>query len=381
MKVESRRTIAAAAGTAIVCLAEMALTGGQAGNAERPPMAEDVHKNVQVLRGIPETQFMATMGFFSASLGENCTYCHVAESSGNWEKYADDNAHKQTARKMIQMVTAINRTYFGGRRVLTCYSCHRGNERPALIPNLAQMYGAPIPEEPYEVLEPPSKSPSADQLLDKYIQAVGGAERLASVTNVVAKGTYQSNGEVEKRSFEVFARAPAQRAAIIHSTSGDSATIYDGRAGWIAAPATDSPVPVLALTGSDLDAARLDANLAFPGQIKQALSAWRVGFPTAIDDRDVEVVQGTSAGRLPVKLYFDKESGLLVRVVRYTDSPVGLNPTQIDYADYRNVAGIRIPFRWTVTWLDGRSMIQLTDVQPNVRIDAARFGRPAPQAR
>lgn len=95
-----------------------------------------------------------------------------------------------------------------------------------------------------------------------------------------------------------------------------------------------------------------------------------------IDNRPVQVVQGTSAGRLPVKLYFDKESGLLVRVVRYLDSPVGLNPTQIDYADYREVSGVKMPFRWTVTWLDGRATTELSDVQPNVPIDAAKFAKP-----
>ena len=85
--------------------------------------------------------------------------------------------------------------------------------------------------------------------------------------------------------------------------------------------------------------------------------------------------------KTPVRLYFDKESGLLVRLIRYTDSPVGLNPTQIDYADYREVAGVKMPFRWTVTWLDGRSIIELTDVQPNASVDAAKFARPAAPAK
>ncbi len=377
MKLGSRRTIVGAMGTMVVCLLSAASAGGQAVQEQRPPLAEEVHKNVQVLRGISESQFMETMGFFSASLGANCTYCHVAESSGNWEKYADDNEHKQTARGMIRMVNAINRSYFGGRRVLTCYSCHRGNERPKVIPSLAEMYGAPPLEDPDEILEQAPGAPPADQVLDKYLRALGGAERLATLTSFVAKGTYQGNAEVEKRPFEVFAEVPAQRTAIIHSINGDTTTAYDGRAAWIAAPDTESPVPLLGLTGLELDAVKLDADLSFPARVKSILSDWRVGFPTTIDDRDVQVVQGTSAGRSPVKLYFDRESGLLVRLVRYTDSPVGRNPTQIDYADYREVAGVKMPFRWTVTWLDGRSTIQLNDVQPNIPIDAVRFTRPA----
>jgi hypothetical protein len=135
-------------------------------------------------------------------------------------------------------------------------------------------------------------------------------------------------------------------------------------------------VPVLALADGDLEGAKLDGELSFPARIKQALSQWRVGFPDTIDDRDVQVAQGITAGGSPVKLYFDQESGLLVRLVRYSDSPVGRIPTQIDYADYREVSGIKMPFRWKVTWLDGRSTIELTEVQPNAPIDAAKFARP-----
>ena len=107
------------------------------GTPDRPPMAEEVFKNVQVLKGMPVDQFMGTMGFFSASLGMNCTDCHVDESGGNWAKYADDNDRKRTSRRMIQMVTAINRTSFGGRQLVTCNTCHRGNSRPNVMPSLA----------------------------------------------------------------------------------------------------------------------------------------------------------------------------------------------------------------------------------------------------
>jgi hypothetical protein len=220
----------------------------------------------------------------------------------------------------------------------------------------------------------------ADQVLDKYIQAVGGAQRLAAFTSFAAKGTNAGYGpEGEKRPVEVYAKATGQRTVITHTADGDSTTTYDGRNGWTAVPHKPAPMPVLPLTGDDLAGARLDAQLAFPGTIKQDLVEWRVGFPFTIGDRDVIVVQGkTGAGRPPVKLFFDGESGLLVRQLRYVDSPLGRIPTQIDYADYRTVAGVKIPFRWTVTWTDGRETIELTDVQPNAAIPAARFAKPAP---
>ena len=157
---------------------------------------------------------------------------------------------------------------------------------------------------------------------------------------------------------------------------GDHAMVYDGRDGWIAASQAERPVPVEFLTGQELDGTRLEVELTFPTRIKQALTQVRVGFPASINDRDAQVVQGRTAGGTLVTLYFDAETGLLTRLMRYTDSPVGRIVTQYDYEDYRPVAGVRIPFKWTRTWLDGRSVFQLTDVQPNVNIPAVRFTRP-----
>jgi hypothetical protein len=371
MKLGSRRRLRCTIGFAIACIAS-----GQTGTEQRPPRAEEVFKNVQVLKGISVDQFMQTMGFFSAALGVSCSYCHVADSGGDWAKYADDNAHKRTARRMVTMISAINQTYFGRVRMVTCYSCHRTDERPRLTPNLADLYGAPLAPDPNEMLSQAPGGRTADQILDKYIEALGGAARLANLTGIVAKGTYQGYAESEKRPVEVFSKAPGQRTVIVHLADGDSTSVWDGKAGWTARPATDVPVPLLALSGGDLDAARLEAELSFPARIKQTLTDWRVGFPATIDDRDVQVVQGNSAGRSPVKFYFDNQSGLLVRMVHYAELPIGLSPTQIDFADYREAGGVKIPFRWTITWLDGRSTIEFSEVQANVPIDAARFARP-----
>jgi hypothetical protein len=351
----------------------------QAGSAEKPPMAEQVFKNVQILKGIPVDEFMGTMGFFSASLGLNCTDCHVDESGGNWAKYADDNALKQTTRRMMRMVSALNQASFGGRQMVTCNTCHRGNRHPNVMPSLALLYGTPPPDEPGEPVEQAPGQPSANQVLDKYLQALGGAERVASLTSLTAKGTYLGFDDAEKSATEIFAKAPGQRTTIIHSRSGDSITTVDGRAGWIAAPETEKPVPLLALTGQELDGTRLEVELLFPARIKQALSNWRVGAPMTIDDREVLPVQGTTAGGATATLCFDSESGLLSRLVRFSESPVGRLVTQIDYADYREVAGVRMPFRWTVSWLNGRSVYELTDVQANVPIDSSKFARPTPR--
>jgi photosynthetic reaction center cytochrome c subunit len=355
---------------------------GQAGAQQRPLMAEDVFKNVQVLKGIPVNQFMETMGFFSAALGYNCTNCHGDDVLGNWERYANDIPVKRTARRMIQVVNTINKDLFGGREAVTCYTCHRGSPTPKVIPSLLEQYSAPPADDPNEVeiTRRVASAPSADTILNRYIQALGGSERLAALTSFVAKGTYEGFDSYHgKVALELYATAVGQRTLVAHTQNGDSVTTYDGRNAWIVGP--DKPVSVLQLVpGGDLDGIKLDSDLAFPGKLKQALTDWRTGFPTTtIDDREVEVVQAMAGGSR-VKLFFDKDTGLLSRVVRYSKTIVGSVPVQMDYSDYREVAAVKIPFQWRVTWTDGQSTYFLNDVQPNVAIDQAKFAKPAAPA-
>ena len=376
-----RRFIALAAAV-LVCLITIAPADGQQATAEKPQMVEDVFKNVQVLKGIPVNQFMDTMGFFAAALGLNCTGCHVPESLQDWTKFADDIPRKRMARGMIRMVDAINKAQFGGRRMLTCWSCHRGTQAPETIPSLAAQYNI-APEDPnaIEIVPDGPKGPAADQLLDKFIQASGGAQRLAALSSWTAKGTIEGFDTYHmKVPVEIYAKAPAQRTMISHTQIGDASIVFDGSAGWIAA--LDRPLHLIPmLPGPEFDGGKLDAVLGFPGGIKQALTDWKVGFPvTTIDDKEVNIVQGTGAGKTRVKLYFDEKTGLLTRQVRYADTPVGMVPTQVDYADYREVAGVKLPYHIVITWTDGQSDIQLTDIQANARIDAAKFAKPAPAA-
>ena len=356
-------------------LAPTILAAAQAPPVEKAPLAEEVFKNVRVLRGIPVDEFMGTMGVFSAALGISCEDCHGSGDT-SWAAYAlDTGTRKATARRMVTMMAGINQTSFGGRQVVTCYTCHRGGTRPRVTPSLAQLYGATTVEELDDLVLPATGQPSAVQILDKYIAAVGGAQRLSGLTSIVAKGTSAGYGPEGTRPIEIFAKAPGLRTTIIHTLDGDNTTTFDGRAGWKAAPHT--PVAVLALSGGELDGVKLDAELSFPARIKETLSGWRVGVPAEINDRAVQVVQGSRPGGALATFYFDSESGLLVRMVRFANSRVGKLPTQIDFSDYRDVSGIKIPFRLTVTWLDGLEKIELSDVQVNVPIDAARFAKPA----
>jgi outer membrane lipoprotein-sorting protein len=348
--------------------------------AQKPLMAEEVFKNVQVLKGIPVNQFMETMGFFAASLGLNCVYCHTSQSLEDWSHFADDVPRKRMARNMILMVNDINKTKFGGRRALTCYSCHRGAEAPRVIPSLADQYGVPT-EDPnlLEIVPDAPKGLTAEQVLDKYIEAAGGRQKLAALTSFAGKGTYEGYDTYHaKVPYEIYAKAPRQLTTIAHTQNGDTTTTLNGQEGWIAS--VDKPVRLLPLLpGAELDAAAIDAALWLPAGIKEALTDWRSGFPLAtIDDKEVTIIQGTAAGKSRIKLFFDNETGLLVRQLRYSDTPVGIVPIQVDYSNYKEVAGVKLPFRTIVTWTNGQTTVELTDVQPNAAMLASRFSKPAP---
>lgn len=374
----SKRVVCGVAVTAAVWLLSVLLIAAPAQDAARNQMlSEEYFENVTVLTGLTVDQFMGTMGVFSAALGLSCENCHTA-SSDDWALYAQETPFKETARRMVRMMANINEQNFGGRQVVTCFTCHRGSTgRPLVVPSLNLLYGAPPPEE-LDVLVPPAfpGGPTADQILDRYLEAVGGEQAAAALTGYVANGTYSGYGpEGEPRPVEIYARTPNQKTIVVRDPgAGDNTTTFSGTAGWHSAPFR--PYEVLELHDAELESAMAEAELTFPANVKQVLTGMRTSNDF-IDGRVLQVVQGFKGSAI-VTMYFDEETGLLTRLVRSTPSPVGRLPVRTDYSDYREVAGLMLPFRWTTTWLDGRSNFELTDVQPNVAIAPAMFARPAP---
>jgi photosynthetic reaction center cytochrome c subunit len=351
---------------------------GSAGAAQTQ-MADAVFKNVQVLKGIPVDQFLGTMGLFAAALSADCSGCHTGAGTED-PKWEDDTPRKLTARRMIAMVQTINKDNFSGRQQVTCWTCHRGNRQPLVTPTLDRMYGEPVFDPPDIIARATSGEPTTDQIFDKYIQALGGAERLAALKSYAAKGTSIPFGDVGKGfPTEIYAQAPNKLVTLVHAREGDMSRSFDGTTGYFLLPLT--VVEEYPWTGGGLEGAKLDAEMAFPGGIKNYLTNWRVGFSTTIDGKDVHVVQGTGPAGLMASFYFDKESGLLLRMQRYFNSPVGRVPTQLDFADYRAVGQVKMPFKYSYSWLSGRDEFTITDVQPNVTIDPAKFAKPTPVSR
>jgi len=340
------------------------------------PMAEQVFKNIQVLKGIPADEFMDTMGMFASSLLYDCTGCHVQDILINRDAFATATPRIQRARQMVVMVNALNRMYFGGQPKVTCFTCHRASGFPEVIPDLGLQYGDGPPDNPNSMtVFPQREGPSADQIFRKYIDAVGGMGRVSKLTSYTATGTYIGfNTGGATVPIEIFAKAPNQRASIVRVFDGDAVKVFDGTTGWAAEGWRQ--IPLMTFTASNNASMRFEALSAFPAEIQKAFKDWKVAAVTLGDD-DVQLLQGSNPGELPVNLYFNEE-GLLIRTVRWSSTPVGTVPTQTDYSDYRDVAGVKMPFHIVVTWTNGQNTIELKEIRPNVTIDAARFARPAP---
>src|SRR6516165_11441136 len=258
--------------------------------------AGEFFKNVttSTLKELSVDDFIAAMGVMAAGLGYDCADCHPGAGSDKVDFVADTIPQKRTARRMVEMVAAINKEHFGGIQRVTCFTCHRNQETPKTTIALDNLYSAP-PMEDDDVVLPAVGGPTADQILDKYVQAVGGASKLASLTSFVATGISNGYGGFGgEADFTIFAKAPNQRTTLIsfkdHPERGHSVWAFDGTTGWIKTPR--GLLPEYELVGEELDGARLDAQLGFPGQIKSTLNNWRVGLRRAIQGKDYLIVQG-----------------------------------------------------------------------------------------
>lgn len=348
----------------------------QAQAAPRAQMSEVAFKNIQVLKGIPVDEFMGTMGLFSAALSVCCGDCHTGAGTDHPD-WAADPPRKKVARRMIAMVNTINKENFNGRQQVTCWTCHRGAQAPAQTPPIDTIYAdAPyfVPPDVLPAANPATAgTPPANQILDTFIKALGSADKLANLKSYTAKGTSMLFGEAQADPAEIYAKAPNQLTVIVHQRGGDLARVYDGQNAWVMLPLT--VVGEYPLNASAKLGAKLDAQLAFPGGLKDAFKNWKVTYPATINGKDVYVLQTTDDGMLAT-FYFDRKTGLLDRVVHDASSAVGRVPTQIDYSDYRPVAGVMMPYQWTYGWVSGREEYKITEYQPNVAIDAARFAQP-----
>ncbi len=373
MSLNRRNTMFVLCGLALstgLVIAAAKAQSGAAPQSPAPKLAEEQFKNIKVLKGVPADQLFPAMQFITASLGVECEFCHVRGDRGlDFDK--DDKKTKQTARKMMEMMFAINKGNFEGHREVTCYSCHRGAADPVGTPIISEEEPKPEAEHGKPGADAKPVLPTGEQLLDKYLAAVGGDAALQKISSRVEKGKINANGQ--QLSIEVYAKAPDKRISIMRLPNGESITAFDGKQGWLS-----NAGHLHMMSAAENDAVRIDADLYFPAHVKTLYKKFTVVPGEKIDGHDTYLVLGRNEGQPPLRLYLDQQSGLLLRLVRYAETPLGRNPTQIDYADYRDADGVKIPYRWTLSRPGNRFTIQVDQVQQNVPVDDAKFSAPPP---
>jgi photosynthetic reaction center cytochrome c subunit len=368
----SRSILSAVPFVAAMCLLGTGVRLTAQGTTQKPvtppvKTAEQQYKNIQTLKGIPADQLIPSMQFISASLGVDCEYCHVEHQMDK-----DDKKTKVAARKMITMMFEINADSFDGERKVTCNTCHHGSPQPLSTPAVSSSTAMNMPRDHADEHEATSGLPPATQILDKYLAAIGGADALKKIHSRVQKGTLEGMGDTYP--IEVYSEAPDKRISISHPPNGESVTAYNGEVGWLTIRGG-----IHRMSGADAAAARLDADLHFPSHVQEMYTELELKRGEEVAGRATLLVAAKGAAKLPLELYFDAETGLLLRMVRYAETPLGRNPTQIDYAEYTAANGVKIPYRWTVARPNGAFTIRIEQVQQNVLIDEKLFVPPAEQ--
>jgi hypothetical protein len=95
-----------------------------------------------------------------------------------------------------------------------------------------------------------------------------------------------------------------------------------------------------------------------------------------LNDRDTILMFAANSSGRPLELYFDRQTGLLLRQLRFGTSPLGLNPTQIDYGDYKSFDGVQVPRHLIIIRPNRTLDIHLLQVSQNIPVDEAKFARP-----
>ncbi|MBV9210002.1 MAG: c-type cytochrome, partial [Acidobacteria bacterium] len=340
--------------------------------AQEDKPVEQTRKNIQVLKGLPDSQLFMVMNFMRASLGVNCAFCHVNNGGDKWEWEKDDKPEKQTARRMIQMVFDINNNHFKGAHRVSCYTCHRGAEHTVNAPPLPQVApegGAAGEEKPRPAM------PTAEQLIDKYWQAIGGRAAIEKAKTRVMKGTQTSSANGQSMPLEILQSAPNK--FVITVTTPQQAAImrgYNGTTAWMRSPRGQRE-----LTGADLEQAKRTADFYWMLKLKELTKELRVTGKDKIGDREAYILTARIAPTHTERYYFDTQTGFLLRVITLEDSLIGWIPEQTDYEDYRDVDGVKMPFTVRQSYVDpwvGWTR-KFTEIKSNAPVDDKKFDMPA----
>ena len=354
----------------------------QQAQASKP--VEQSYKNIQVLQGLPDSQLLTVMHFMRASLGVRCDYCHVAENGKYW---MDDKPAKQIARQHIRMTAELNKASFGAKPAVTCNTCHQGRIKPLSIPSVEQGVFADTTREDADS-RPSETLPDADQIIEKYYQAIGGKAAFDKIKTRVMKlsllrpklvnsGTPKAAmiNRGETWSAEIYQKAPDKYLAIVTSPRGIIYQGFNGTAGWVKTPTGQRE-----MRGQELAYIKQQADIYKELKLKDQYSLFKVAGKEKVGNREAYVIEALNKDGRNERLFFDTQTGFLLRKIALTETPLGMDPEQTDYEDYRDVEGVKLPFTLRVSYLDDNHLgttRSITDIKHNILLDDNRFDAPA----
>jgi len=335
--------------------------GGVRIEVPQEKLAEQAYKNIQVFKGVPATQLLGVMNYMAGALGVSCNHCHVPNQFAK-----DDKPTKQTARRHIVMTRTLNESTFAGEPTVNCATCHRGETRPA--PRLELTRAEPLATPAADAL------PNVDQILERYAKALGGEAKIEKLKTLRITGTRvttMGQDPSQSEALEVLRKAPNKLRMTFSRTGSDSTQAFNGAEGWRSFNGR-----VSAISGPDLLGAQRDANFYKDINLRQQFSQLTVAGRETVDGRECVVIEATLPEKHPArmmfgiqseKLYFDAQTGLLVRRYMEYKTLFGPLPEATDYGDYRKVKGVMLPFAITLS-RPPMKVIQKVEV---IKIDAA----------
>ena len=366
MKIKTLRRIGASIAILATACLVLQLANNERATAQQPARpsrtAEQAFKNIKVIKDMPAGQLQGAMAFMAASLGVDCLYCHTPPAM---EK--DDKPTKETARRMLAMVHEINKN-FGDKVVVNCATCHRGKPKPVSNPPLPSI-STPFTSQSTTVNQQPL--PTVDEILSRYIKALGGMEAVDRVTTRMRKGAIEVAGV--HGTFEFYEVAPnkAFLSGSLPPPLGSVEQAFDGSKGWV-----KNQSGVFDMTGDGLEQARRDWIFYGDVKLREQYKEMSVAGRERLDNRELYVIVGTRPNGQIERLYFDVQTGLLARRYSETPSYFGALPIMTDYDDYRKVGKVRLPF--VVRKVRGGTILlqKISEYRLNIKIDDARFKKP-----
>jgi len=335
---------------------------------------EQADKNIKVLNGMPESQLIPTMKFVTVSLGVACTYCHVMKN-GQMDTAADDKETKRIARGMMKMVMQVNATTFHGEPQISCYTCHRGQAIPQGAPSfpvalkLMPPPGAPPAPSP----SPTPPLPTADEVLNNYTNAIGGRAVVEKIKSAVIRGTV-ANASGSTGTFEADQIAPDKGYDTTATERGTRIRVLNQQKGW-----EKTAFGVNELAGQQLQDVKLSLALFGNLNLKDQFTKFEVVGTDKIANHDAYVVKATRPDQKRERLYFDSESGLLLRRVTEINSKIGVIPEETDFDDYRDVEGVKLPGTIRLSVIDTQnptSTRKIDKIEFNTPIENSKFDKP-----